>query len=148
MARAHSLDALLRALRVAWLRAGEAAALQYRWAPAGAAGAAASGGAMPGRLVVQPPAQAAGMPTFEIDAADLVERRWIHPASLALAFDCELRQRRDGSWRLHVVHPRRIAWWSGRPRHRVDIVVDGAVDAGGEVRFDGQVWRRFGGARR
>jgi hypothetical protein len=135
-----SLATLLRSLRLAWLRGCEAAALHQRAAAAAAA---------PARLVVRPPAaaEAAGSPAFELDAAELVPPRWMRPQSLRLEFECELRRRPEGAWQLHIVAPRRWRWWGGRPRHRVEIVVDGATDAGGRILFDGQVWRRFGALR-
>jgi hypothetical protein len=146
VAKHESFDSLLRAVRLSWLRACEAAAVQYQAALAGWMTVSRDGTAVPRRAVFRPPPRAAAVSpaTLEIDWVDLCGRRWMRPASLSLSFDCELRQRWDGSWQLLIVHPDRKPGKGDRPRHRVEIVVDGRGDGGGEVRFDGHPWRRFG----
>jgi hypothetical protein len=142
----ESFDSLLQALRIAWLRGCEAAAVQYQAARAGWMAVSNDGTSVPRRLVVQPPDHgvSAKLVPLEIDLADLCNRRWMRPASLSLSFDCQLRHRRDGTWQLLIVDADRRFWRFNRPRHRVEIVVNGQDDAGGEVRFDGHLLRRFG----
>ena len=146
MQKRESFDSLLQALRVAWLRGCEAAAMHYQAALGGWMTVSNEGGAVPRRLVIEPPDN--GMSpkpaALEIDLTDLCNRRWMRPASLSLSFDCQLRQRRDGTWQVLIVNAGGRFWPFNRPRHRVDIVVSGQKDAGGEVRFDGHLWRRFG----
>jgi len=146
MAKRESFDSLLRAVRGSWLRACEAAAAQYQAALAAWMTVSGDGTAVPRRALFRPPQRAASASPAKLEIAwtDLCERRWVRPVSLSLSFDCELRQRWGGSWQLRIVHPDHKPGWRDRPRHRVDIVVDGQEDGGGEVRFDDRPWRRFG----
>jgi hypothetical protein len=81
---------------------------------------------------------------MEIDWVDLFPRRWMRPDSLSVSFDCELRQQRDHSWRLVIIQGDHKPWWGARPRHRVEIEINGQRDGGGVVRFDGHLWRKLG----
>jgi hypothetical protein len=146
VAKREQFETLLQALRGAWLRACQAAALQHQAALAGWTTVLADGARVPRRALFRPPRHASGVSpaTLEIDLADLFRHRRMRPASLSLSFDCELRQRRDSSWHLFIIHPERKSWWITRPRHHVEIMIDGKDDGGGEVRFDGHLWRQFG----
>jgi len=145
MATSASLDQLLQSLRLAWLRGCAASARQclaahQRWTMA-----CADGSRQPRRLVVRAPGRPdAAAPAAAFDLAALCDPVWLRPAALSLSFACELRARPDGAWQLQLVDRGRDWWWNRAPRHEVEIVIDGAFDAGGELRFDGQLWRRFG----
>lgn len=145
MAKRESFESLLQALRLAWLRACAAAAQEYQAAQAGWMTVANDGTVVPRRVVFRPPQRglSASPATLEIDWVDLCPRRWMRPASLSVSFDCELRQQRDQSWQLFIVHADRKPWWGARPRHRVEIEINGQRDGGGVVRFDGHLWRKL-----
>lgn len=146
VAKRESFESLLQALRAAWLRGCTAAALEYQAALAGWMTVSNEGAPVPRRSVFQAPqgAPSSSPATLEVDWVDLCSRRWMRPASLSVSFDCELRQRRDRSWRLFIVHADRKSRWAARPRHRVEIEINGQRDGGGVVRFDGHLWRKFG----
>ncbi|HSH75012.1 MAG TPA: hypothetical protein VLA09_04995 [Longimicrobiales bacterium] len=135
----RSLDALLFAARASWLHACEITARRYQ------AALARSMNADEQRPVVfrSPPGMSPS--TLKVDWADLCPPRWVRPVSLALSFDCELVQRRDGSWRLRVLDPGSKPRWGARRRHRVEVLFDDEDVGGGEVRFDGHLLRRLGG---
>lgn len=106
----------------------------------------ADGARVPRRALFKPLQHTSGVnqAALEIDLADLFQQRWMRPVSLSLSFDCELRQGRDHSWYLFIIHPEHKSWWATRPRHHVEIMIDGKDDGGGEVRFDGHLWHQFG----
>jgi hypothetical protein len=147
VAKREKFESLLQALRVAWLRGCAAAAQQYQAAEAERMTVSNGGSAIPRRAVFRAPqgAPSASPATLELDWSDLCPRRWMRPASLSISFDCELRQQWDQSWQLIIVGGDRKSWWWGaRPRHRVEIEINGQRDGGVVVRFDGHLWRKLG----
>lgn len=135
MARSERFESLLQSLCAAWLELCAASAARAQTAPAAVS-----------RVVFRPPAGVV-LPadaTLELALADLGRHQWMRPARMALSFDCELRQRADRSWRLRIVAPGRWRWPAARPRHRVDIVYDGATGGVAQLHFDGEFWRESG----
>lgn len=150
MAEPETFESLLQAVRAAWMRGCQASAREYLASQAVRAAESNEGTAVPRRMIVKPPerAMSAHHPPLEIDVAELSPRRWMKPASLSVSFDCELRQKPDQLWQLFIVHPDSKPWWGSRPRHRVEIEINGQRDGGGVVRFDGHLWRKVGGETR
>ena len=88
---------------------------------------------------------AADEAVFQIPLATLVPPRQVRATQLELSFDCLLQWRGSAGWHLRIVDAPRWSWWPWRRRtHHVQIVLDNPDSPRGVVRFDGEIWRRFG----